>query len=100
MKPAVTCAVVALASVALSSQAPSPTFEVASVKRSTSDGSSGGVRPGPDGITARGASLFLLIRVAYNLQDHQIQGPAGCATTGTTSSPKPAHRFRARSRCG
>lgn len=75
MKPAVTCAVVALASVALSSQAPSPTFEVASVKRSTSDGSSGGVRPGPDGITARGASLFLLIRVAYNLQDHQIQGP-------------------------
>lgn len=75
MKPTLTCALIALASVALSSQVPSPTFVVASVKRSTSDGSTGGVRPGPDGITARGASLFLLIRVAYNLQDHQIEGP-------------------------
>ena len=51
-------------------------FEVASVRPSGADGSNGGVTPGQDGITAHGASLFLLIRVAYNLQDYQISGPA------------------------
>ena len=52
-----------------------PTFEVASVKRSTGDGTAGGVRPQPNGITATDASLLLLLRVAYNVQDYQIVGP-------------------------
>jgi uncharacterized protein (TIGR03435 family) len=52
-----------------------PAFDVASVKRSTGDGTAGGVRPQPDGITATDASLLLLLRVAYNVQDYQIVGP-------------------------
>ncbi len=51
-----------------------PTFEVASVKRSTGDGTAGGVRAQPNGITATDASLVLLLRVAYNVQDYQIVG--------------------------
>jgi uncharacterized protein (TIGR03435 family) len=52
-----------------------PTFEVASVKRSAGDGTAGGVRPQPNGITATDASLLLLLRIAYNVQDYQIVGP-------------------------
>ena len=52
-----------------------PTFEAASVKRSTGDGTAGGVRAQPNGITATDASLVLLLRVAYNVQDYQIVGP-------------------------
>jgi uncharacterized protein (TIGR03435 family) len=65
-----------LTSVGLHAQDQStPRFEVASVKRSTGDGSAGGVRPQPSGITATDASLLLLLRVAYNLQDYQVVGP-------------------------
>ena len=56
--------------------AQAPAFEVASVRPSDADAGTGGVKPGPEGVTARGASLFLLIAVAYNLQDDQIAGPS------------------------
>ena len=77
MKRATWCIALLLGTTALSSQeTPRPTFEVATVRPSASDGTAGGIKPGPDGITAQGASLFLLLRVAYNLQDYQIVGPA------------------------
>jgi hypothetical protein len=79
-----------------------PTFDVASVKRSTGDGTAGGVRPQPDGITATDASLLLLLRVAYNVQDYQILGPIGSREIGTTSLPErqfPSLASRCFSRC-
>ena len=70
----------AICLVPLQAQEPSaPRFEVASVRRAAGSGA-GGVRPQPDGITASDASLTLLLRVAYDVQDYQIVGPDWLAT--------------------
>ena len=53
-----------------------PAFEVASVKPSTPGSSGGGITPGPDGLTARNATLLFCIRIAYDVREDQVSGPS------------------------
>jgi hypothetical protein len=88
--------------------ADSPRFEVASVKPHKSDDGSFGILGQPGGrFTATNASLRMLIRTAYQLQDDQIIGGPGWLSSErfdimakakkASSSLRPLDRDRAES---
>lgn len=56
--------------------APSPVFEVASVKRNATGVERNSMVVGPAGVAYTNVSLRACIRAAYGLQDYQIIGPA------------------------
>ncbi|HEY6250018.1 MAG TPA: TIGR03435 family protein [Candidatus Angelobacter sp.] len=56
---------------------PSPSFEVASIKPNKADDQRMMFRMTPDGFSASGVPLKLLIEFAYNIKDFQISGGPG-----------------------
>jgi uncharacterized protein (TIGR03435 family) len=68
-----------------------PAFEVASVRRDVSGGGGGATNIGRGGaFTATNSSLQALIRLAYGVKDHQIQGPNWMATERYDITAKPS----------
>jgi uncharacterized protein (TIGR03435 family) len=58
-----------------------PVYEVASIKPDKSDGGMVGIRFRPDGFSATNATLQMLIRASYGVEDNQILGAPNWLTS-------------------
>jgi hypothetical protein len=89
----------ACAAMLATAQAPSQTFDVATVKPNPTDKARSNLAISPGMLSIRNLPLRNIIAAAYGIAEYQISGPSGSHRSISTSWPKPMLRSRLRTRC-